>query len=87
VFEPDPPRPNTGRFSVRRVDFHTLRKPEFIAMNPTGKVAPSTMLRKVSSEGVGYTVVELSDVRHVIAAAMPRGGATFEEQTADALHT
>jgi enamine deaminase RidA (YjgF/YER057c/UK114 family) len=45
------------------------------------------MLRKVSSAGVGYSVVDLNDVRHVFAAAVPRSGTTLEEQTHDALRT
>jgi hypothetical protein len=48
---------------------------------------PETMLRKMSSDGVGYSVVELNDVRHVFAAAVPRGGSTLEEQAEDALRT
>lgn len=43
--------------------------------------------RKVCSEGVGYTVVELNDVRHVFAAAVPRRGESLAEQAADALAT
>ena len=45
------------------------------------------MIRKVSSDGVGYSVVELNDVRHVFAAAIPRSGETLEEQARDALKT
>ncbi|MGA2253053.1 MAG: hypothetical protein ABSG53_00190, partial [Thermoguttaceae bacterium] len=45
------------------------------------------MLRKVSSDGVGYSVAELSDVCHVYAAALPTSGTTFEQQTEDALRT
>jgi enamine deaminase RidA (YjgF/YER057c/UK114 family) len=45
------------------------------------------MLRKVSCDGVGYSVVELNDVRHVFAAAVPRCGSTLEEQAEDALET
>lgn len=45
------------------------------------------MIRKVSSDGVGYSVVELNDVRHVFAAAVPRSGNTLEEQAQDALRT
>ena len=36
------------------------------------------MIRKVSSKGVGYSVVELSGVRHVFASAVPRTGTTLE---------
>ena len=45
------------------------------------------MIRKVSSDGVGYSVVELNDHRHVFAAAVPRSGVTLREQTEDALLT
>jgi len=45
------------------------------------------MVRKVSSEGVGYSVVELNDVRHVFAAAVPRSGSTMKDQAEDALRT
>ncbi len=45
------------------------------------------MLRKVSSDGAGYSVAELSDVRHVFAAALPSSGTTFQQQTKDALRT
>jgi len=45
------------------------------------------ILRKVSTSGVGYSVAELDDVRHVFVAAMPRAGITFEEQARDALET
>jgi enamine deaminase RidA (YjgF/YER057c/UK114 family) len=45
------------------------------------------MIRKVSSDGVGYSVVELNDHRHVFAAAIPRSGTTLREQTEDALLT
>ncbi len=43
--------------------------------------------RKVCSDGVGYSVVELNDVRHVFAAAVPRRGGTLAAQAADALAT
>ncbi len=45
------------------------------------------MIRKESSEGIGYSVVELNDVRHVFASAVPRTGDTLEEQAQDALRT
>jgi len=45
------------------------------------------MIRKQCSEGIGYSVVELNDVRHVFAAAVPRIGANLEEQAQDALRT
>jgi len=45
------------------------------------------MIRKESSEGIGYSVVELNDVRHVMAAAVPRSAGSFDEQAHDALKT
>ncbi len=45
------------------------------------------MIRKCSSAGIGYSVVELQDVRHVYAAATPRTGQTLHEQAHDALKT
>jgi enamine deaminase RidA (YjgF/YER057c/UK114 family) len=42
---------------------------------------------KVSHRGIGYSVVELNDVRHVFAAAVPRCGGTLREQADDALRT
>ncbi|MHC4398843.1 MAG: Rid family hydrolase [Planctomycetota bacterium] len=45
------------------------------------------MIRKESSEGIGYSVVELNDVRHVFASAVPRSGKTLDEQAQDALKT
>ncbi len=44
-------------------------------------------VRKHSIEGVGYSVVELNDVRHVFASAVPRRGQTLSEQILDALET
>jgi len=44
-------------------------------------------IRKVSNEGIGYSVVDLNDVRHVFAIAVPRSGVTLGEQAADALGT
>ena len=44
-------------------------------------------IRKVSHEGVGYSVVDLNDVRHVFAAAVPRRGETLRQQADDALRT
>jgi enamine deaminase RidA (YjgF/YER057c/UK114 family) len=44
-------------------------------------------IRKVSDEGIGYSTVELADVRHVFAAAVPRRGGSFSEQAHDALRT
>ena len=45
------------------------------------------MIRKESSEGIGYSVVELNGVRHVFASAVPRSGTNLEEQANDALQT
>jgi enamine deaminase RidA (YjgF/YER057c/UK114 family) len=45
------------------------------------------MIRKESSEGIGYSVVELNDVRHVFVSAVPHNGADLHEQARDALHT
>ena len=44
-------------------------------------------IRKVSRDGIGYSVVDLQDVRHVFAAAVPRRGSTLREQADDALQT
>jgi len=44
-------------------------------------------VRKVSHSGVGYSVVDLNDVRHVFAAATPLAGSTFDQQADDALRT
>ncbi len=44
-------------------------------------------IRKASQEGIGYSVVELNDVRHVFAAAVPRRGLTLRQQADDALRT
>ncbi len=45
------------------------------------------MIRKESSEGIGYSVVELNGVRHVFASAVPRSGTRLEGQANDALQT
>jgi enamine deaminase RidA (YjgF/YER057c/UK114 family) len=45
------------------------------------------MIRKESSHGIGYSVVELHDTRHVFASAVPREGGDLHQQTHDALHT
>lgn len=45
------------------------------------------MIRKESSQGIGYSVVELNGVRHVFAAAVPGNGGNLQEQTRDALST
>lgn len=44
-------------------------------------------VRKVSDAGIGYSVVELNDVRHVFATAVPRRGVTLRQQADDALRT
>ncbi len=43
------------------------------------------MIKKESSDGVGYSVVDLTDVRHVFASAAPRNGGTLREQAREAL--
>ena len=43
-------------------------------------------IRKASREGIGYSVVDLTDVRHVFAAAVPRCGGTLRQQAGEALH-
>lgn len=45
------------------------------------------MIRRESSEGVGYSVVELNDTRHVLASAVPRRGEDLQTQAHDALRT
>jgi len=45
------------------------------------------MIRRVSSAGIGYSVVHPNDVTHVFACAVPHGGETFLEESRDALHT
>lgn len=42
-------------------------------------------IRKASHGGVGYSVVDLADVRHVFMAAVPRLGTTLRQQASDAL--
>lgn len=44
-------------------------------------------LRKNSRDAVGYSVVDLSDVRHIFAAAVPRRGDSLHAQAQDALET
>ena len=48
---------------------------------------PSLAIQKFSNHGIGYSVADWSDVRHVFAAAVPRRGTTLAEQTDDALRT
>lgn len=45
------------------------------------------MIRKDSRQGIGYSVVELNDVRHIFAAAVPKNGGDLHEQAHDALQT
>ena len=45
------------------------------------------VLRTESSDGIGYSVVELGGVSHVFAAAVSRRGRTLEAQADDALRT
>ncbi len=45
------------------------------------------MIRKESSEGIGYAVVELNDTRHILASAVPRQGGDLHAQAHDALRT
>lgn len=42
-------------------------------------------IQKFSSSGIGYSVADWSDVRHVFAAAVPRRGTTLAQQADDAL--
>ena len=51
------------------------------------KHARPRMMRKESSEGIGYSVAELNGVRHIFANAAPRKGTTLCEQADDALRT
>lgn len=41
-------------------------------------------ITKASHRGIGYSVVELNDVRHVFAAGVPRRGSTLRQQADDA---
>ncbi len=54
---------------------------------PAAESLAARWIRKVANEGIGYSVVDLSDVRHIFAAAAPRRGTTLREQADDALHT
>ena len=45
------------------------------------------MIRKVSSDGVGYSVAELSQARYIFASAVPRNSGDLYEQAHDALRT
>ncbi len=44
-------------------------------------------VQKVSRDGIGYSIVELHDTRHIFAAAAPVAGVTLAEQAEDALKT
>lgn len=44
-------------------------------------------IRKVVERGVGFSAVDLNDVRHVLATAVPRRGTTLHEQASDVLGT
>ena len=45
------------------------------------------MINKRSREGIGYSVFNLSKLRHIVATAIPRTGTTLREQARDALRT
>jgi enamine deaminase RidA (YjgF/YER057c/UK114 family) len=45
------------------------------------------MIRKEINAGIGHSVVELGDARHVFAAAVPCRGVTLQEQLQDVLQT
>jgi enamine deaminase RidA (YjgF/YER057c/UK114 family) len=45
------------------------------------------MIRRETSQGIGFSVVEAHGVRHIFAAAVPRQGDTLYDQTRDALRT
>lgn len=49
------------------------------------QVEPELKVRKFSSHGTGYSIVEWNHVRHVYVAAVPRSGTTLREQADDAL--
>jgi enamine deaminase RidA (YjgF/YER057c/UK114 family) len=40
---------------------------------------------KASREGIGFSAVDLNDIRHVYAVAVPRRGSTLRQQAGDAL--
>lgn len=44
-------------------------------------------INKASYKGIGYSIVELNDVRHVFAAGAPERGGSLREQAEDALQT
>lgn len=43
------------------------------------------IIRRVAEKGLGYSVVDLNSVRHVLVAAVPRRGHTFRHQAEDTL--
>jgi enamine deaminase RidA (YjgF/YER057c/UK114 family) len=45
------------------------------------------MIRKVSTQGVGYSVAELNQVRYLFASAVPQAGDDLQSQAHDALRT
>ncbi len=47
----------------------------------------SLAVQKFTSHGIGYSLAEWSDVRHVFAAAVPQRGTTLRAQADDALRT
>ncbi len=53
----------------------------------SGDIRKRCMISKRSTEGIGYSVFNLSKVRHVVATAIPRTGTTLQEQAHDALST
>lgn len=53
--------------------------------DPSRRPDAGLAIQKFSSRGVGYSLADWSDVRHVFAAAVPRRGATLAEQADDAL--
>ncbi|MDD4872858.1 MAG: FHA domain-containing protein [Kiritimatiellae bacterium] len=54
-------------------------------MPPDKRFDLSLAIQKFSSYGIGYSVADWGDVRHVLAAAVPRRGTTLAEQADDAL--
>lgn len=78
---------STSRLSDKESSVKTDRFGKPHIRLPISAADRRAMLRKVSSDGIGYSVVELNDVRHVFAAAVPRSGETLEEQAVDALRT
>ena len=49
------------------------------------KTMSAYKIQKVSRDGIGYSIAELNDVRHVFAAAVPQSGTTFREQAESAM--